>query len=440
MSERKKTVGIYTLGCKVNQYESEAIAKRCAELGLSVTSPEDICGAYIINTCTVTQEADRKARQFIRRAISRNPEAYIIVTGCFSQINPDAVAAILGVDYICGNTSKLSAADATAELIASGAKKAGPVISVHDINRSPFEPMSISSYRRTRAVVKIEDGCESRCTYCIIPAARGKIRSKPVSDVVSEVRALTEGGCREVVLTGIETAAYGRDLHGSADLASLLLEIDKIDGIGRVRLGSLDPSLFRPEFIERISGLKSLAPHFHLSMQSGSDRVLNMMKRRYSTAMAARSMELIRQAIPGVQFTADMIVGFPQESDSDFLETLDFVRAARFLSVHVFAYSRRAGTPAAAMAGQIPPEIKSARSAELISVEREIRRSILDGVVASSPLCEVLFETYDGKRAFGHTGSFIEVSVPSDVPLHSEIKTVKLAGHDGEVCSGCISD
>lgn len=439
MAGRKKTVGIYTLGCKVNQYESEAIAEKCDELGLHVLPPEDICDAYIINTCTVTGEADRKARQFIRRAIKKNPFAYIVVTGCYSQVSPSAVSSIKGVDYICGNTSKLAVAEKVLSLIESETKRNEPDISVGDIACAPFEPMMISSFGRTRAVVKIEDGCESHCTYCIIPTARGKIRSKPVADVVREVKTLTEGGCREIVLTGIETAAYGKDLTG-VDLVSLLYEIDKIEGVGQIRLGSLDPSLFRPDFIERIRFVKTLTPHFHLSMQSGCDHVLNLMKRKYNTAMAARSMALIREAIPGVQFTADMIVGFPGESDENFLETLDFVRAAKFLSIHVFAYSRRAGTPAAVMPGQVPEQVKNTRSGELIHVERDVRRGILDDIVALSPLCEVLFESFDGERAYGHTGSFIEVSVPSNVSLGSTKRKVTLSGHDGEVCHGVLCD
>ncbi len=439
MSEQKKTVGIYTLGCKVNQYESEALAERCSAFGLAVLPPEEVCDAYIINTCTVTGEADRKARQFIRRAISQNPGAYIVVTGCYSQVNPDAASKIPGVDYICGNTKKLAAAEAVVSLLESGRKRPEPEISVGDIGCSPFEAMSIGSYNRTRAVVKIEDGCESHCTYCIIPAARGKIRSKPPADVIREIRVLTENGCREVVLTGIETAAYGRDLLNT-DLATLLAELDRIEGIGRVRLGSLDPSLLKPDFINRIAGLRSLAPHFHLSMQSGCDRMLNLMKRRYNTEMASRSMELLRRTIPGVQFTTDMIVGFPQESDADFQTTLDFVQKEKFLAIHVFAYSRRAGTPAASMPGQIPAEIKSTRSAELIRVERQIRRGILDEIISKSPVCDVLFESYDGVRAYGHTGSFIEVGVPSETPLGQVIKKVRLTGHDGDICYGNLSE
>ncbi|MBQ9079973.1 MAG: tRNA (N(6)-L-threonylcarbamoyladenosine(37)-C(2))-methylthiotransferase MtaB [Clostridia bacterium] len=434
MSDIRGTVGIYTLGCKVNQYESEAIAERCEELGLTVLSPDNICDAYIINTCTVTAEADRKARQFIRRARAHGSEVYIIVTGCYAQTSADKVAQIGGVDYICGNSNKLSAADAAAQLISSRQKNTSTDIYIPEIYTAPFESMHINSFGRTRACIKIEDGCESHCTYCIIPSARGKIRSKPQEDVLREIRTLTENGCREVVLTGIETASYGRDLDGT-DLASLLSEVDKIEGIGRVRLGSLDPSLFKPAFIEKIAPLRSLTPHFHLSLQSGSDSVLAGMRRKYNAAMAMRAIESIRTAIPHVQFTADMIVGFPGETDQNFAETLEFVEQARLLSIHVFAYSRRAGTVAASMPDQIPESVKHDRSASLIQKQAQIKKDILQNVISSSPDATVLFETYDGTYAYGHTDSFIEIKVPLASPPPADIVPIKLLSTDGEVCT-----
>lgn len=435
MTNTQGTVGIYTLGCKVNQYESEAIAERCEQHGLTVLPPDALCDAYIINTCTVTAEADRKARQFIRRARKHNENAFIIVTGCFAQVAAQSVADIGGIDYICGNDNKLSAADAAAELISKKKRRESPDIRVNDINSAPFEDMCITSFGRTRACIKIEDGCESRCAYCIIPAARGKIRSKAKADVLNEVRAFVQNGCREVVLTGIETASYGRDLEDT-DLGDLLCEVDKIEGIGRVRLGSLDPSLFKSAFIKKIAGLKSLTPHFHLSLQSGSDGVLAGMRRKYNTTMALRAINELRAAIPGVQFTADMIVGFPGETDQQFKETLDFVDKARLLSIHVFAYSRRAGTVAATMPNQIPSDVKHARSASLISKQAQIRREILAEVISKSPRVEVLFETHDGKYAYGHTDSFIEVRVPAASPLPEDIFPVMLLSTDGEICTG----
>ncbi len=432
--QKKIGVGIYTLGCKVNQYESEAIAERFTARGFEVRPATEPCEIYVINTCTVTAESDRKARQFIRRAIKQNPQAYILVTGCLSQTQPESVASIFGVDYICGNAQKLSVVEAAEALLKSGKKPTSPTVCCPPPDSEGFENMRITHFDRTRAYVKIEDGCESRCTYCIIPDARGKIRSKAPSDVLREVRELTESGCREIVLTGIETASYGKDLDGYT-LADLLCEIDAIPNIGRIRLGSLDPSLMKQSFVDRIAALRSLAPHFHLSMQSGSDKILALMKRKYNTRIAREGMERLRRAIPNVQFTTDMIVGFPGETEEDFANTLDFIREAKFLMIHVFPYSRRKGTPAAVMAGQIPEEIKKQRVAALSAAQAEIRGRILDGMIGQTT--DVLLETYANATAKGHTPHFIEVSVPYDAPACRALTVqVRIAGHDGMTCMG----
>lgn len=435
MSEKTFFAGIYTLGCKVNQYESEAISEELQRLGICVVSPTRPCDVYIINTCTVTAESDRKARQFIRRAIARNPDAYIIVTGCLAQTSPQTLSQMEGVDIILGNANKLSAAHEALRLLQSGRKNSSANIQVSEIEGAPFEPMCISSFERTRAYVKIEDGCESRCTYCIIPSARGSIRSKSPEDTVREVTELTQNGCREVVLTGIETASYGKDL-GNITLADLLERMDKIPDIGRVRLGSLDPSLIRPTFVSRIANLSSLAPHFHLSLQSGSSRILALMKRKYNAQQAMNAIHLLRQAIPSVQFTTDIIVGFPGETEEDFQQTVRFVKKARFLMVHIFPYSKRKGTPAAEMKEQIPEEIKRRRLHELEQIVAQIRREILENAVNSQPVTQVLFETYQNGLAYGHTANFLEVSIPSPIPLHGRLLQVRLLNTDGNVCFG----
>ena len=435
--EKQYSVGILTLGCKVNQYESEAIAEGLESLGFIISSPSDECDAYVINTCTVTAESDRKARQMIRRMIKNNPSAFILVTGCYSQISPDAVAAIEGVDYVCGNSNKMTITDKLCELIKNG-KNAVAEICVPKLEDACFECMSIKKFDRTRAYVKIEDGCESKCTYCTIPKARGNIRSKPFSDVINEVKMLTAGGCREIVLTGIETGSYGDDLADGEDLASLLCDIDKIDGIGRVRLGSLDPTVIKPDFVDRIKGLKSISPHFHLSLQSGSDRVLARMKRKYNSARAMKSIALLREAIPNVKFTTDIIVGFPGETEEDFGQSCEFARNAEFLMVHVFPYSKRRGTPAATMADQIPEDIKKQRVHILSEISRETRKKILDRTVEDNNTVQVLFETYQNGMVYGHTSDFIEVGAKSDRAMHGELAFVKLSSHDGEICIGEI--
>ena len=436
--EMNRSVAIYTLGCKVNQYESEAIMEAMERRGFVLGKPEDICDIYIINTCTVTAESDRKARQFIRRAIHRNPNAYILVTGCMAQTAPEQIAAIRGVDFICGNANKMAIADAAEQLCRQGHKNDRPQTRISPLDGASFEPMQITRFDRTRAYVKIEDGCESRCTYCIIPNARGHIRSKKPEEVLDEVRQLSANGCREVVLTGIETASYGKDLNGTS-LADLLTQIDRLDGIGRVRLGSLDPSLLKPAFVQAIAPLKSLCPHFHISMQSGSSTVLARMKRKYNADQAMTGIMRLREAMPRVQLTTDIIVGFPQETEAEFFETMDFVEKVGFLMVHVFPYSIRQGTPAASMSGQIPESVKHQRTVELIAHCANIRRKILDHIVHSGQAQSVLFESYTNGYAVGHTPEFIEVAVRSTCPLHAQNLSVLLQETDGTRCFGILT-
>ena len=431
------TVGIYTLGCKVNQYESEAIAELLEANGISIISPSAVCDAYIINTCTVTAESDRKARQFIRRAISKNPDAYVIVTGCLAQSSPDDIAKIDGVDFICGNGEKLIAAKMLIEYFNTHKQKASPEIYVNDIEDATFEEMSITKFDRTRAYVKIEDGCENRCSYCIIPSARGKIRSKAPQSIISEVELLVKNGCKEIVLTGIETASYGKDLK-DITLAELLCKIDKIKGIERIRLGSLDPSLITPDFVSKIADLKHLAPHFHLSLQSGSSKILALMRRKYNAEMAMRAIKLLRESIPHVCFTTDVIVGFPQESDEDFNATASFVKDAGFLTVHIFPYSARKGTEAAKMKGQIDREEKSRRLHALEAIAKASQADILNNEISSSPIKKVLFETYANGFAYGHTDNFLEVAVPCKKDLRSELLTVRLTKAENGICFGEI--
>ena len=434
------SVGIATLGCKVNQYESEAIAEALEGKGFEIRPHTEKCDAYIINTCTVTAESDRKARQLIRRMISKNPEAYILVTGCYAQTSAEDIAAIDGVDYICGSSNKMTVVDKLCELVANGIKNEKAEISVPQLDSSDFENMSIRKFGRTRAYVKIEDGCESKCAYFAIPSSRGPIRSKPFDEVINEVKALVDGGCREIVLTGIETGSYGKDLPEGQDLAALISAVDKIEGIGRIRLGSLDPSSIKPQFVEKIKNLRSLSPHFHLSLQSGSSNILALMKRKYNAEQAMRAIKLLREAIPSVQFTTDVIVGFPQETEEDFAATCDFAREAGFLMIHVFPYSKRKGTVAASMKGQLPEQVKKERVAALSSISREIRNSILDDKVAKCDTVEVLFETCADGYAHGHTADFIEVRVKTDKNLHSLFRHVRLISHNGEVCEGVLID
>lgn len=425
------TVGLYTLGCKVSQYETEAIGEAFADRGHTLRPFDEPNDVYVINTCTVTAESDRKSRQIIRRAIGQNPNAVVVVTGCYSQVSPNAVAAIAGVSAVIGNDKKLSVVDLAESILAQRAANQTPPVRVcvSDIRKADFEPMCVRGMPRTRAYVKIEDGCECRCTYCTIPAARGNVRSKPAEDVVREVEALAANGTREVVLTGIETASYGADLSQPYRLIDLLETLDRRGSCERIRLGSLSPEVMRAPFIERLRALRIPVPHFHLSMQSGSNAVLAAMKRRYNREMALDALAQTRAAIPNVQFTTDMMVGFPGESREHFEETLDFVRRARFLDIHVFAYSRRPGTPAAALPDQVPEQTKRERSAILIAEKNRIRDRILDEIVREGAPLSVIFETRSSHTLTAHADNFIEVAVECDRDLRGQIHNVIPIGH-----------
>lgn len=439
MTERRApyTVGLATLGCKVSQYETEAIGEAFERAGFAVRPFESVCDVYVINTCTVTAESDRKSRQVIRRAVGKNSRAVVCVCGCFSQVDPEAVAAIPGVSVVLGTKDKLSVVDLALRRLSE--RGGAPVVSVSDVQGACFENMTITRAPRTRAYVKIEDGCECRCAYCAIPGARGTVRSKRPEDVIAEVEALYRSGTREIVLTGIETASYGRDLSDGYGLGDLLCDLDRRHSAERIRLGSLSPELMKPDFICRIRDLSILAPHFHLSMQSGSDSVLRGMRRRYNTDMALRALADLRRAIPGVQFTTDLMVGFPGEGEREFEETLAFIRQARFLDMHVFAYSRRPGTPAASFDGQVPESVKHERSAAVIALKNAIRDDILDGIVREGRPLSVVFETDGTEGSVGHSAEFIEVRAIGTSPLHGQIREVAPLSHkDGVVLGNLV--
>ena len=427
-------VGFYTLGCKVSQYETEAVAECFESRGYEIadfSEPNDI---YVINTCTVTAEADRKSRQIIRRARRSNPDALVLVCGCYSQRSADEVAAIDGVDAVIGSAGKMELVDIAERLL----EDRKPIVDVSDIDKEPFEKMSVTRGPRTRVYVKIEDGCECRCTYCAIPSARGPVRSKAREDVISEVEALSANGIKEIVLTGIETGSYGHDFNNGYRLADLIAELDSRHSAERIRLGSLAPELVGAGFVDKIKGLSILAPHFHLSIQSGSDNVLRGMKRRYNRAMALENIERIRKNVKGATFTTDIMVGFPGETDEDFRDTVDFVRRAEFLDAHVFAYSKRKNTPAESYPNQVPESTKRARSEELIQVVAQVRKNTLEHIVQSGEELSVIFEERRGGRWYGHSASFAEVMVESGEELHGEIKNVIPLGLENNIIIGKI--
>ena len=428
MKTGRPRAAVYTLGCKVNQYESQAIAEALAEAGFEILDFHEKCDIYIINTCTVTAESDRKARQIVRRAWHQNTEAGIFVTGCYAQTQPEAVAKLPGVVYVCGSRNKLSVVTEALKYIDSVRPlKEDICICVSDVERDPFEKMSIRRAERVRAGIKIEDGCDNRCTYCAIPGARGRVASKPPQDVLAEAESLVRAGYCEIVLTGIETASYGKDLTG-VGLIDLLELVDRIPCLERVRLGSLDPSYLSMDVISRMSELIHLAPHFHLSVQSGSDAVLCKMKRRYRAETVARSVAEIRKYMPQVLFTADIIVGFPGETDAQFQETVSLVEQIGFLHVHVFPFSPRTGTVAAKMQEQVSEHVKRQRVAVLNDVQQRSEKRICRLEAEASRTYSVLFERHENGRNIGRAANFLEISVPGGEDLSGKIRTVRVMG------------
>ena len=418
-------VGLYTLGCKVSLYETEAVAESFAERGFEVCDFNSVCDVYVINTCTVTAESDAKSRKYIRRAIRKNPDAVVIVMGCYSQRDPEAVARIEGVSAVIGTQDKMKCVEIAERLLNAECRmQNAELCGEFDLDGAEFEPMCVKDAPRTRAYVKIEDGCECRCTYCAISGARGPVRSKRPEEVISEVEGLYEKGTLEIVLTGIETGSYGADFDEKYDLADLICELDRRHSCERIRLGSMAPELLTPSFIDRISATKIMVPHIHISMQSGSSAVLRAMKRRYNREMALRNIAHIRERMPGVMLTADLMVGFPGESEADFIDTLNFVSEAGLLDAHVFAYSKRAGTPAADYDGQIEESVKSQRSARLIAECRAVQSRILEGIVREGKPLSVILETRCGSEYTGHSDSYVEVVCESENDLRSRLVSV----------------
>ncbi len=420
---------IFTLGCRVNQYESDAIEEQLKNNGFEIVPFGNKCEVVIINTCTVTAESDRKSRQHIRRAIAASPDAAVIVTGCFAHVSPDEAAAIKGVSAVVNNKDK--------KLIASLAKSlASP--EAEEVE-SDCDELSISKAKRARCHIKIEDGCPKKCAYCIIPKARGKVVSKAPELVIKEAEQIVSNGCTELILTGIETASYGEDIEGW-DLSKLLLELDKIDGIKRIGVSSLDPSAMKEDFVSRLAEMKHLLPHFHLSVQSGCTRTLNRMRRRYTADTVAKNMELIRRYIPEATFSADVIVGFPGETEEDFEESVEFFEKARFMHLHIFPYSVREGTEAAEMPGQVADNLKKERAAKLAVHQKRIKEEIFDSYIEKhreSPVY-VLGEKWEDGVTNGHTEHFMECDIITDFDGTGKILPLVLRGRDGFVLKGEI--
>ena len=408
----------YTLGCKTNQYETQAMEHLLLEKGHEIGSFEEACDGYVINTCSVTAVADKKNRAVIRRCRRDNPQAVIAVCGCYSQHDPDAVRA-LGIDVIGGSGQRQAFVEML--LDAAGEKRHEEQLD-NALGRREFECLPAGGLEeRTRAMLKVQDGCVNFCTYCIIPYTRGPIRSAPLEVAVAQAKELAVRGYREIVLTGIEIAGWGQDQPGKPELALLVEEICKAVPDLRIRLGSLEPRVVTEDFCRRLSVFPNLCPQFHLSMQSGSDTVLSRMKRKYDTARYYESVELLRKFFPECAVTTDMIVAFPGETEEEFAESLAFIRKCAFADMHIFPYSRRPGTPADKMPGQHSNATKEARSRAAIALAEEMSRAYREGFIGRT--LEVLFEEREGEFYTGHAPNYIKVYARGE-NLHNEIRTV----------------
>ncbi len=415
---------IVTLGCKVNQYESQAMEQRLRELGHSQVPPGEDFDLAIVNTCTVTAVADKKNRNVIRRLRKQCPGAVIAVCGCYAQVKPEEVRA-LGVDVISGSGDREGFLALALETLADRRKRESLD---QALKRREFEILPAGGLSaRTRAMLKIQDGCNNFCSYCIIPYARGPVRSLPLGEAVAQAEKLAAEGYREIVITGIEIASWGWDFHDGSRLTRLLDAVCAAVPELRIRLGSLEPRIIDRAFCETLAPRENLCPHFHLSMQSGSDTVLARMRRSYDTARYYESVVLLKQFFPGCAVTTDMIVGFPGETEEEFAESLAFIRKCGFASMHVFPYSRRPGTPADRMPGQLGNAVKEARSAAAIQVAAGMNRDFRAAMIGT--VQQVLFE--EEARVFplwtGHAPNSIRVYAPGE-GLHNRVLPVRITG------------
>ena len=425
-------VALHNLGCKVNAYEIEAMQQLLEEAGYEIVPFEPGADIYVINTCTVTNIADRKSRQMLHKAKKMNPEAIVVATGCYVQTGGEKLEKDEAIDLVLGNNQKINIVEALAEYAENKPGHGSHVIKINQTKE--YEELSIDhTAEHVRAYIKVQDGCNQFCTYCIIPYARGRVRSRNIESVLKEVRALAEKGYKEVVLTGIHLSSYGVDFpeEKKETLLSLIRAVHEIEGIRRIRLGSLEPGIVTREFAEGIAALPKVCPHFHLSLQSGCVETLERMNRRYRSGEYRERCELLREVYGNPALTTDVIVGFPQESEEEFRKSYDFVDSIRFYETHIFKYSRRQGTKAAAMDGQLTEAEKSFRSEKMIELHHRHAGDYEKSMLGKN--LEVLIEeeyTKDGRTWYlGHSREYIKTAVPkSEAYGVNDIVIVKAEG------------
>ena len=421
-----KKVALHNLGCKVNAYETEAMQEMLEHAGYEIVPFQEGADIYVINTCTVTNIADRKSRQMLHRARKMNPEAVVVAAGCYVQAQAEKQVIDPCIDIVLGNNKKqdlLTALQAYEEAH-------GDLREVIDINHTKeYENLHLTKQgEHTRAYIKVQDGCNQFCSYCIIPYARGRVRSRAKEDVVAEVTDLAKNGYQEVVLTGIHLSSYGIDFENEDNLLSLIRAVHEIEGIKRIRLGSLEPRIITEEFVQAIAALPKMCPHFHLSLQSGCNETLKRMNRRYTSEEFYEKCEILRKYFEKPALTTDVIVGFPQETEEEFETTYEFLKKICFYETHIFKYSKREGTKAAVMQGQIPEQIKAKRSARLIELGEKNRRAYEESFLGKT--VEVLVEEksdVNGKEMWtGHTKEYMKIALESEKNLQNCILNVQI--------------
>ncbi len=428
------TVAFHTLGCKVNQYDSQAMLEAFLQKGYTSVPFDSEADVYVINTCTVTGTGDRKSLQAVRRALRQNPSADVVIAGCLAQRDGEKLLET-GARLVIGTSRRGQVTELLEEAVRENKRMAAVE---KDILRVPFEPLAISDFsERTRAALKIQEGCDRYCTYCIIPYVRGGIRSRPVADIRAEALRFARKGFREVVLTGIHLTSYGRDLE-EGTLADAV-EACGVEGIARIRLGSLEPVVVTEEFVRRLRAVPQLCPQFHLALQSGSDSVLARMRRRYTAAAFEEAAALLRRSFPGCALTTDVICGFPGETEAEFEETLSLCRRTAFSRMHVFPYSRREGTPAARMPGQVPKAVREERTRALISLGHDLALAYHRSMVGTEK--ELLCEETNPGCAAGYTREYVPctVSCEGEAPLGGLLR-VRVTGADPDGVTAVPAD
>ena len=422
----KRKVAFLTLGCKVNQYETNGMIQSFQNNGYDICEFDSSADIYVINTCTVTNMSDRKSRQMLRQAKKNNKESIVVAVGCYVQVAKDEIEKIPEIDLVLGTNEKTNIVKYVEEYINEKEK----LDKIDDVmqNKEYGDFGSVTYTEKTRAVIKVQDGCDRFCSYCIIPYARGRVRSRNPESVIKEIKEIASKGIKEVVITGIHVASYGKDFKEEYRLIDLLEEINKMDGIERIRLGSIEPLLITEEFINRLTKLDKICHHFHLSLQSGCTETLKRMNRRYTIKEFEEIVQRLRKNYNDVILTTDIIVGFPDESEAEFEETYNFLEKIKFYKMHVFKYSPRRGTKAEAMKNQIQGDVKEIRSKRLLELSDKNENEYLDTYIGKK--VEVLFEEKDGDFYKGHTANYIMVKMKSEENFDNEIKEVEIIGKE----------